>query len=74
MLIEIKEYHSNANMVKDLILERLTIDKLITDDQAVEYAEKWQVIIFKKNWFQRWTNKFSKGGDGYIYKYVRFED
>ena len=77
MLLEIESYTENANGVKDAVLARLQADKIITDEQAKEYAEKWQIIIIKKGWFKRWMNAFDKDkgeSANYQFKYVRFED
>ena len=49
MLISLEEYTLNANQVKDLVLERLENDGLITNQNALDYAEKWQIIIIKSN-------------------------
>jgi len=45
MLISLEEYTLNANHVKDLVLKRLEKDGLITKQNALDYAEKWQIII-----------------------------
>ena len=76
-LLEIESYTENANSVKDAVLSRLLTDKIITVEQAKEYAEKWQVIVIKKGWFKRWMNVFYKENipnSSYQFKYVRFED
>jgi type II secretory pathway component PulL len=50
-------------------------DKVLTDQQAEDYADKWQVIIIKPTWFERWMEKLNiKTSNNYLYKYVRFED
>jgi len=64
----------NANLVKDIVLERLEKDGVITNVQALEYSEKWQVIVMKTNWFKRWLDKYKMTKDSYQYKYVKFED
>ncbi|MCP4984889.1 MAG: hypothetical protein GY928_02130 [Colwellia sp.] len=73
-LISIEANTRNANQVKDHILKRLEIDGLITEDQAVFYADNWQMIIVKSNWFDRWRNRFGIKKDVYKFKYVKFED
>lgn len=73
MLISLEEYTLNANQVKDLVLERLTKDGLITDEQSCTYAENWQVIIIKSNWFERWCEKFGIKKGQYKFKLVNFE-
>ena len=75
MLLTLEEDIKNANTVKDLVIQRLVNDKVITDQQAGDYADKWQVIIIKPTWFERWMVKLNiKTPNNYRYKYVRFED
>lgn len=65
----------NANNVKDLILSRLLIDKKISKEIALEYSEKWQIIIIKKSWFKKWVEKFKiPEPNNYTYMFVKFED
>jgi hypothetical protein len=76
MLLEIQSQTVNANGIKEIVLNRLLEDKIINEEVAAEYAEKWQVIVIKKSWFLQWMEKFSNDGtkDDYLYKFVRFED
>ena len=75
MLLTLEEDIKNANIVKDCVIQRLVNDKVITDQQAEDYADKWQVIIIKPSWFERWMEKLNiKTPNNYRYKYVRFED
>jgi hypothetical protein len=75
MLLSLEEDIKNANTVKDLVIQRLVDDKVLTDQQAKDYADKWQVIIIKPTWFERWMEKLNiKTSNNYLYKYVRFED
>ena len=75
MVLSLEEDIKNANTVKDLVIQRLVDDKVLTDQQAKDYADKWQVIIIKPTWFERWMEKLNiKTSNNYLYKYVRFED
>jgi hypothetical protein len=75
MILSLEEDIKNANTVKDLVIQRLLDDKVITDQQAEDYADKWQVIIIKPSWFERWMEKLNiKTPNSYRYKYVKFED
>ena len=75
MLLTLEEDIKNANAVKDLVIQRLLDDKVITDQQAEDYADKWQVIIIKPSWFERWMEKLKiKTPNSYRFKYVKFED
>jgi len=74
-LLDIQNYIEDANSIKDIVLHRLLVDGIINDEQAIEYSEKWQVIVIKKSWFKKWTEKFSNYNvTNYLFKYVRFED
>jgi hypothetical protein len=75
VLLEIEQYTQNANDVKDLVLNRLMTDKVITEDDAKTYSEKWQIIVVKESWFKRWASVFSKRNTTYyMFKFVKFED
>lgn len=72
-LLSLEQDIKNANGVKQLVLEQLVRDNLITKDQSLEYIENWQVIMVKRSWFQQWWLKYGAGKpDGYIYNYVKF--
>jgi hypothetical protein len=64
----------NFNDVKTIVLTRLLLDKVITEEQAEEYADNWQIIIVKPSWFKRWKEKFQKDSNEYIFQFVRFEN
>jgi hypothetical protein len=74
MLVSLEEYTLNANQTKDLVLERLLKDGIITEQNAFDYGEKWQMIIVKSTWFERWRKKFGIENDRYQFKFVKFED
>lgn len=73
-MLDIDSNTKNANMIKDMVLDRLRTDGLITKEQATEYMNKWQMILIKASWFKRWMNAFNREQDGYYYKLVKFED
>jgi hypothetical protein len=75
MLLTLEEDIKNANTVKEVVIERLLKDKVLTEEQAEEYMDKWQMIIIKPSWFERWMEKLNiKTPNSYRFKYVRFED
>lgn len=75
-LITLEEDTQNANVVKELVINKLHDNGLLNDKQSLEYMEKWQVIIIKPTWFERWMEKFrvTTNKDRYVFKYVKFED
>ena len=74
MILSAEEYTLNANSVKDMIIQRLLNDRVISEENAMLYTEKWQVIVVKNNWFERWMKKFDRKKDSWSYKYLKFED
>jgi hypothetical protein len=73
VLISLEDYTLNANQVKDVVLERLVADGLITKHYSRIYEENWQIIIIKTNWFDKWRNKFGIKEGNYRFKFVNFE-
>jgi hypothetical protein len=74
-LITLEEDTLNANVVKELVIQKLYDNGVLDDEQAKTYIEKWQVIVYKPTWFKRWMEKFiTTNKDTYRYKYVKFED
>ena len=75
MLISLEEYTTNANLVKELVISRLIMDKVITEEQAEDYRDNWQVVIIKPTWFERWAKKFNiPNPSNYRFKYINFEN
>jgi len=75
VLVEIDSMTKNANLCKEMIIDKLFKDGIINQEIASEYMEKYQIIIVKKSWFKKWMDKFAKNEDDtYIYKLVKFED
>lgn len=76
MQLEMQDYIENMNKVKDAVIGRLLQDKVITQEQADIYSEKWQIMIFKNSWFKKWLKKFNTDSDEkeWSFKYLKFED
>ena len=75
LLMDMPTNIQNATMAKELVLDTLLKNKVITPIQYKEYMDEWQIIVIKRSWYKRWWDKFSKGHeDAYIYKFVKFND
>ena len=73
--LNIDNYTTNYNSVKEVVLARLLADEIISENIAQKHSENWQVIVVKNSWFKRWATKFNKAQkDEYSIKYVKFED
>ena len=67
----------HANKVKELVLGSLIRQGLISQEDGMDYVERFQVVIFKGSWFKRFFDKYVKNGtnsiDGYFYRIVEME-
>lgn len=70
VLMELEDYTINANIVKTIVLNRLVLDNIITEEQHKKYNDDYHIIIIKTSWFK---NIFLNIKD-YIYKYVKLND
>lgn len=73
LLLEMESNLANYNTVKDIVLDRLLTDKIITKEQAEIYSEQWNIIIIKPNWFKKWCSAFKKQDVNWMFQFVKFE-
>ena len=77
-LLDLEQDTKNANKVKDLVIISLIKKGYISEEDGSDYAERFQVIIYKGSWFERFFNKFVKNDtnrmDGYFYRVVEMQD
>ena len=75
VLMEMPTNVQNATVVKEMVLNTLLKNKVITTTQHKEYVDEWQIIIIKRSWYNRMWNKFYKGTeDGYSFNFVKLHD
>lgn len=77
-LLSIEADTQNANRIKDLVLSSLIKQGLIGEQDGLDYAERFQVLIYKGSWFKRFYEKYVKNDtnkmDGYFYRIVEMQD
>jgi hypothetical protein len=56
-LLELENDMSNYQKVKELILQKLVLEGLLNEDDANEFAERCQVLVYKGTWFSKWFDK-----------------
>jgi hypothetical protein len=47
----------NYNKVKDLVLAKLVDEGLLDQDDADEFTDRCQVLLYRGKWFSKWFNK-----------------
>lgn len=57
---QLKSEMENYNKVKDLVLAKLVEENLIDRDDADEFANRCQVLVYRGNWFSSWFDKNMK--------------
>lgn len=73
-LIGIADDMANVNVVKDIVLERLKTDGLLTEEQLNLYRNEWHIVIIKKGWFKNIKDRLGMSNpEAYFYKYVNFK-
>lgn len=56
-LLELERDMSNYQKVKELILSKLVNEGLLEQDDADEFDERCQVLLYKGTWFSKWFDK-----------------
>ena len=55
VLMNIDNSIDNANIAKEVTLQKLLDENIIDQETFNVFNEKWQIIILKKSWFKRIT-------------------
>lgn len=54
---ELESEMTNYNLVKELVIGKLVEENLLDQDDANEFIERCQVLVYKGNWFSKWFDK-----------------
>lgn len=77
-VLNIENDIQNANKVKDLVISSLVKQGLMSDADAIDYTERFHVMIYKGSWFKRFFDKYLKSDsntiNGYYYRVVEMVD
>ena len=57
-LSEIEQYTEMYNKVKNIVLNKLIEEKLLDRDDAEEFSERNQVMIYRAKWVENWAKKY----------------
>tara|TARA_R110000772_G_scaffold94926_1_gene193158 strand:+ start:225 stop:467 length:243 start_codon:yes stop_codon:yes gene_type:complete len=71
-LVDIDIDIKNAQAIKNIVLEVLVKDGIISKENAEVYCRDYQVVIIKRSWWHNWRDIFGKdASDGYHYRFVK---
>jgi hypothetical protein len=77
-LFSIESDTQHANKVKDLVVASLIRQGLISEEDGLDYAERFQVIIYKGSWYKRFFDKYIKNDsnktDRYYYRVIEMQE
>lgn len=59
-MLDLESQMQNYNKVKDLILSKLVDEGLLDQDDANEFSDRCQVLLYKGKWFSKWFDKNMK--------------
>ena len=62
-LVEMEQDIQNYNVVKELVINKLVDEGLMSQKDGEDFIERCQIIVVKNGWFKRWCSKFSKGNE-----------
>ena len=78
-LLELEEDMSNYQKVKELVLNKLVNEGLLNKDDADEFDNRCQVLVYKGTWFSKWFDKNvnvdnSRNKKGYYMRIVELQE
>lgn len=56
-LLELERDMANYQKVKELVLSKLIAEDLLSQEDADEFDERCQVLVYKGTWFSKWFDK-----------------
>lgn len=62
-LVEMEQDIQNYNVVKELVINKLVDEGLVSQEDGEDFIDRCQIIVVKNGWFKRWCSKFSKGNE-----------
>ncbi len=78
-LLTIEADMANYQKVKELVLSQLVKEDLLDKDDAEEFSERCQVLVYKGTWFSKWFDKNvsldnPKDKNGYFMRIVQLKE
>ncbi len=73
--LELEQDMINYNRVKDVVISKLVLEGYLSEEEAAEFTERCQVLVYKGNWFSKWFDKNQKSDkNGYYIRMIEMKD
>ena len=59
-MLDVTTEMENYNKVKEIILAKLVDEGLLNKDDANEFDDRCQILVYKGKWFSKWFDKNMK--------------
>jgi polyhydroxyalkanoate synthesis regulator phasin len=59
-MLDVTAEMENYNKVKEIILAKLVDEGLLNKDDANEFDDRCQILVYKGKWFSKWFDKNMK--------------
>jgi len=77
-MYDLESQMDNYQKVKDIVLSKLVNEGLLDQDDANEFSERCQVLVYKGTWFSKWFDKNVKASnskkDSYYIRIVEMKE
>lgn len=77
-MIDIDAQMKNYEKVKQIVLAKLVDERLLSQDDADEFSDRCQVLVYKGKWFSKWFDKHMKSDinkeDAYFIRMIEMRD
>jgi len=77
-MYDLESQMDNYQKVKEIVLSKLVNEGLLNRDDADEFTDRCQVLVYKGTWFSKWFDKNVKTigakKDGYYIRIVELKE
>jgi hypothetical protein len=73
--LQLEQDMINYNRVKDVVISKLVTEGYLSEEEAEEFCDRCQVLVYKGNWFSKWFDKNQKSDkNGYYIRMIELKD
>lgn len=73
--LDLEQDMINYNRVKDVVISKLVTEGYLSEEEAEEFCDRCQVLVYKGSWFSKWFDKNQKSDkNGYYIRMIELKD